>query len=103
MSYVVVFSPEALEHLDAIERYIAESGSPVNAVRFVDTIVAFCESLTTFPQRGTQRDDLFPGLRITNFRGGAVITFVVNKVAETVAIVGVFYGGQDYEAVLQEP
>jgi len=29
----------------------------------VEGIVAFCLSLTTFPLRGNQRDDLLPGLR----------------------------------------
>jgi toxin ParE1/3/4 len=66
-------------------------------------LVTYCESLTTFPLRGTPRDDLFAGLRITNYRGSAVIAFMVNKVAAEVAIVGVFYGGQDYEVMLQEP
>jgi len=103
VSWRVVFSPEALDRLDAIEQYIAEASSPVTAVRYVDAVVAYCDSLTLFPQRGTSRDDLLPGLRITNYHGSAVVAFVVNEAAEAVAIVGVFYGGQDYEGVLQEP
>ncbi|MGC1547255.1 MAG: type II toxin-antitoxin system RelE/ParE family toxin [Rhodanobacter sp.] len=103
MSWRVVFSPEAQDRLDAIEQYIAEASSPVTAARYVDAIVAYCETLTMFPERGSSRDDLFPGLRITNYRGNAVIAYVVSKAAEAVAIVGVFYGGQDYEVLLQEP
>ncbi len=103
MSWRVIFSPEAQDRLDAIEQYIAEASSPVTAARYVDAIVAYYETLTTFPERGTSRDDQFPGLRITNYRGNVVIAFVVSKAAEAVAIVGVFYGGQDYEVVLQEP
>ena len=103
MSWVVVFSPETLDRLDAIERYIAEASAPVTAARYVDAIVAYCESLTTFPQRGTPRDDLFPGLRLTNYRGSAVIAYVENAATQQVAIVGVFYGGQDHETVLREP
>ena len=49
-----------------------------------------------------RRDDLLPRLRITNYRGNAVVAFVVNETAKTVGIVGVFYGGQNYEANLQE-
>jgi plasmid stabilization system protein ParE len=41
-----------------------------------------------------------PGLRITNYRKRAVIAFSVD--AEQVSIIGVFYGGQDYEAILDE-
>jgi hypothetical protein len=41
-----------------------------------------------------------PGLRINHYRGRAVIAFLVDSDAETVSIVGVFYGGQDYETAL---
>ena len=102
MSWIVVFSPEALDRLDAIEQFIAEASSPVTAARYVDAIVAYCESLTTFPQRGTPRDDLFPGLRLTNYRGSAVIAYLANEATQQVAIVGVFYGGQDHETFLQQ-
>lgn len=101
MSYTVLFSPEAEQQLAAIERYItAAAGSSVTAARYVDAIVTYCESLVTFPERGQRRDDLMPGLRITHYRGRAVIAFLVDAAAETLSIVGVFYGGQDYETSL---
>ena len=50
--------------------------------------------------RGTQRDDIRPGLRVTNYKGRAVIALTVD--ADRVSILGVFYGGQDYETVLHE-
>lgn len=53
-----------------------------------------------FPLRGTQRDDLRPGLRITNYKGRTLIAFDVN--AQQVSIIGLFYGGQDYETALQD-
>jgi toxin ParE1/3/4 len=46
-----------------------------------------------------RRDDIRPGLRITNYKKRAVIAFAVD--AEVVSIIGVYYGGQDYESVLQ--
>lgn len=100
MSYAVLFAPEALDQLDAIEDYIAHAGSPSVAARYVDAIVAYCESLTTFPQRGIRRDDLMSGLRITHYRGNTVVAFMVDTKARTVSVVGVFHGGQDYEAIL---
>ncbi|BBQ02319.1 hypothetical protein BSFA1_74470 (plasmid) [Burkholderia sp. SFA1] len=54
--------------------------------------------LQTFPVRGVARDDLLPGLRVTHFRKRAIIAYTLD--AEIVSIVGVFYGGQDYEAAL---
>jgi toxin ParE1/3/4 len=100
MSFRVVFTPEAEEQLLDLYRYIAEAASPDIAARYTDAIVSYCESLRTFPHRGTKRDDVRAGLRITNYRRRAVIAFDVH--AETVSIIGVFYGGQDYENILQE-
>lgn len=31
-------------------------------------MVAYCESLQDFPHRGTRRDDVRPGLRVTNYK-----------------------------------
>lgn len=68
MNHRVVFSPEALEQLAELYRYIAEEASPGIAAQYTDAIVSYCESLSILPQRGTQRDDVRPGLRITNYK-----------------------------------
>lgn len=98
MSYHVVFSPEAEEQLVALYRYIAAAASPNIAARYTQAIVSYCESLQDFPHRGIRRDDVRPGLRITNYKKRAVIAFDVD--AEQVSVIGVFYGGQDYETIL---
>lgn len=100
MTYRVVFSPEALEQLAELYRYIAQAASPDVAAGYTDAIVSYCESLCTFPLRGTQRDDVRPGLRMTHHKKRAVIAFAVD--AEVVSIIGVFYGGQDFETVLRD-
>lgn len=100
MTYTVRFAPQALKQIDAIEDYIARAGSPLMAARYVDAVVAYCESLVTFPQRGIRRDDLMQGLRITNYRHSTIIAFIADADAETVSIIGVFYGGQNYENIL---
>lgn len=99
MSYHVVFSPEAQEQLAELYHHIAEAASPVVAARYTEAIVSYCESLRTFPLRGTKRDDVRPGLRITNYKKRTVIAFDVD--ADHVSIIGLFYGGQDYETILQ--
>lgn len=99
MQYTVIFTPEAEEQLAALYRYIAGAASPEIAERYTSAIVTYCESLQTFPHRGTCRDDVRPGLRITNYKKRAVIAFKVE--AELVSIIGVFYGGQDYETILE--
>jgi toxin ParE1/3/4 len=99
MPDIVVFTPEADEQLVALYRYIASAASPEIAARYTDAIVTYCEGLGTLPYRGVQRDDIRPGLRVTNYRKRTVIAFTVE--VERVSIIGVFYGGQDYGAALQ--
>ncbi|OYD60036.1 UNVERIFIED_ORG: plasmid stabilization system protein ParE [Burkholderia sp. CF145] len=98
MNWRVQFAPEALVQLQALEQRIAEAGAPLAAERYVDSIVDFCMKLQTFAARGVARDDLLPGLRITHFRKRTIIAYLLDR--EVVFIVGVFYGGQDYEAAL---
>lgn len=100
MSSTVVFTPEAEAQLIELYGYIAAEASPEIAARFTDAIVTYCESLNTFPARGSRRDDIRPGLRITSYRKRVAITFNVDD--ERVDVIGVFYGGQDYEGALLE-
>lgn len=75
MTPTVKFTPQALEQLDKLERDIAVRGSPLVAARYVDAIVDYCENLRIFPQRGTQRDDIRPGLRTLGYRRRVTIAF----------------------------
>ena len=100
MRYRVIFTPQAQEQLADLYHYIAEAASPNTAARYTDAIVSYCESLRTFPLRGNKRDDVRPGLRITNYKKRVVIAFTVD--AELISIIGIFYGGRDYETILQE-
>jgi toxin ParE1/3/4 len=47
----------------------------------------------------TRRDDLRPGLCTIGFRRRVTIAFAVE--ADAMTIIGIFYGGQDFEAALQ--
>lgn len=99
MTYAVVFTPEAEEQLAALYHYISGAASPQIAHRYTSAIVTYCEGLQVSPHRGTRRDDIRPGLRITNYKSRAVIAFAVD--AEQISILGVFYGGRDYETFLE--
>ena len=77
MSHRVVFTPEVLDQLAALYQYIAVAASPAIAMRYTDAIVSYCESLSIFPHRGTVRDDLRLGLRVTHYKKRAVIAFAV--------------------------
>jgi len=93
MSYRVIFSPEAEEQLAEPFRYIASAASADTAERYVNAIISYCERMDSFPLRGAKRDDIRPGLRITNYKGRTAIAFDVGS--EQVSVIGVFYGGQD--------
>lgn len=98
MSYSVVFTPEAEEQLVELYRYITNEASPAVAENFTGAIVEFCDGLANFPHRSVRRDDIRPGLFVTQFRGRVVIAYSVDN--DEVAVIGVFYGGRDFESLL---
>lgn len=98
MPYRVIFAPEAEEQLLELFDYIANAASPDIALRYTNALVSYCESFCNFPYRGNRRDDIRPGLRTTNYRKRTVIAFTVADA--TISIIGIFHGGQNYEAQL---
>jgi plasmid stabilization system protein ParE len=98
--YSVIYAPEAEAQLVALFLHIAEAASPEIAARYTDAIVEQCESLKTFPMRGARRDDIRPGLRVFGFRRRVSIAFEVT--GEVVTILGIFYGGQNFETLFSE-
>ena len=98
--FLVVYSPQAEAQLLALFAQIALAASPRIAARYTDAIVRQCESLGTFPMRGTQRDDLYPGLRVFGFRKRVSIAFEVAKGLVTIA--DVFYGRQNLETSFED-
>jgi toxin ParE1/3/4 len=101
IAYRVVFTPEAMNQLSALYTVLAEASSRERASRYVDSVVALCEGLRHFPLRGARRDDIRPGLRLTHYRGRTTILFQVGS--DEVAIIGIFHGGQNFAAALQQP
>ena len=99
MAYSVFFTPEAEDQLIDLYRYIAEQASPEIAELFTRGVVEFCEGLTNFPERAVRRDDIRPGIFVTNYRGRVVIADTVE--ADVVSIIGTFYGGRDFESLLR--
>ncbi len=96
----VVFSPEAEAQLVDLYFCISAATSPEIAANYAEAIVRQCESLKTFPMRGAARDDVRPGLRVFGFRRRVSIAFEI--VANQVIILGIYYGGRNLEAVLED-
>jgi plasmid stabilization system protein ParE len=51
-----------------------------------------------FPHRGLARDDIRAGLRSTSYKRRTVVG--LRGLDDVVAIIGIFHGGRDYEAIL---
>ena len=100
MTHEVAFAPEALADLFALYDTIAADGGAVRAHSYTDRVVATCRNLATFPERGTRRDDLRPGLRTTTYRRRVTIAY---HITETHVIIDrIFYGGRNLPALFSE-
>jgi toxin ParE1/3/4 len=99
MKFSVSFRPEAESDLFNLYDYIADEAGPVVAGGYIDRIEEACMTLATFPERGTGREDIRPGLRTVGFERRATIVFQV--VEREVVIVRVLYGGRDADRILQ--
>jgi len=100
MMYHVVYTPEAEAQLVALYFYIAAAASPEIATEYTSHLVSLCEGLSTFPNRGTVRDDVRPGLRTFGYKKRVTIAFDVTE--NRVTIHGIFYGGQNFEDTFRD-
>ena len=97
MSYNVHLTAKAQHRLIELDAYLTNVASADIAANYVDAITDYCYSLTLFPHRGTKRDDLYPGLRITHYKSKTIIAFFVDDARGNVVIADILHGGQDYE------
>jgi toxin ParE1/3/4 len=91
----VVFRPRARADFDKIFDWIAERGGVEVARAYSSRIERFCFVLTPFPQRGTARNDVRPGLRTIGFERRATIAFTVK--GEDVIILRILYAGRSLD------
>jgi len=99
--YFVRIEDYATDQLIAIEDYIVDNDAPIYAYDFVWRITQFCYELGLFPRKFTQRDDIKNDLHIVGFEGSVTIAYHVNDSARVVSVLGIFYGGQNWEAALK--
>jgi toxin ParE1/3/4 len=97
----VVYSEEARADLDAIFAWIADRGGVKAALAYTGRIERFCQKMIPFPQRGTARDHIRPGLRTLGFERRATIAFTVK--GEDVVILRILYAGRSLDLAFDEP
>ena len=66
--------------------------SPDIALGYIQRIRAFLRGFDTFPERGSRRDDIRPGLRMVGFERRVTIAFVVE--GDEVIFSNILYGGR---------
>jgi|GraSoiStandDraft_41_1057321.scaffolds.fasta_scaffold899403_3 toxin ParE1/3/4 len=98
----VILRPAAEADLTDLYHDIAErSGYPERAIAYIRRIRTYCETLASFPERGTRRNDLRRGLWVIGFERRVVIAYTILDTGD-VEIGRIFYGGRDYEAIMRE-
>jgi toxin ParE1/3/4 len=96
----VVFAPEALADLRSLYDIIADASLPARALAYVEGLRLYCLGLADFPERGTRRDAIRPGLRTLGYRRRVTVAFHVTDT--TLVIDRLLYGGRDLEGRLLE-
>lgn len=99
-SHRIVFTPEARDHLDNLHSYTTAAADAAIASRFVGGIIDHVATLTDLPNRGAPRDDIRAGLRTIPGRRRVTIAFMVEETE--VVVIGIFYGGRDFESLLRD-
>ena len=88
----VVWRQTATDDLYRLYDWIADRADPETAFAYTSAIEAHAAELAVFPERGTPRDDIAPGVRTLNFRGRTVIAY---RVDEAVEVLRIFHAGQE--------
>ncbi len=95
-------TPEAERQLNEIDDWIAKNATAEVARRFVSAILEHVDGILVFPHAGRARDDVRPGMRTTTYKKRTLVAYEVDESGGelVVNILGVFHGGQTWEAAL---
>ena len=98
--YRIVWRPEARLQLIALYDWIDAQADPHTALNYTSAIEAHVNTLTTFPERGTPRNDLSPGIRTIPYRRRTIIAYRV--LDGEVEISALAHGGQSFDGDFDE-
>lgn len=98
-SLEVVFAPEADNDLKARYDFLSERAPAERAFAFVEGLRRHLLGFADFPERGTRRDAVRPGLRTVGYRRRVTVAFAVRD--REVLVLRVFYAGRDVDAALR--
>lgn len=99
MTRRLVLSRRAKAQINSLYEYIGREGSLETADRYIGALIERIAGLTSFPHRGTRRDDLRPGLRTVPFRRRLTIAYAVKS--REVRIIAIARAGQEMKGLLE--
>jgi len=95
--FTVRIEQDALDQIDAVEVFLAPIVGEQVASSYAAKILDFCRGLKLFPSRGLSREDLGSKVNVIGFQRRASVVYTIDDDEKLVSVVGVFYGGQDWE------
>jgi toxin ParE1/3/4 len=98
VTHKVTFAPAAFGDLAAIYDWIADEAGDATATSYRDRLMGACFRLAEFPNRGSKRDDVLPGVRTITFERRALIVYMVEP--DEVVITRVLHHGRDLRRAL---
>jgi plasmid stabilization system protein ParE len=96
--YRVRLTPEAKHDLRSLRTFIGKRSSATVASSYVSRISSFISGLDAFPERGTMRDEIRPGLRMIGFERRVTVAFLVD--GEDVVILRILYASRQFDVDL---
>lgn len=78
-------------------RFIAKKAGEDAALKAADRADQALATIADTPHFAAPRNDIMPGLWIGLFRHSGVIPYLVDETREKAFILGVFYGGQEWD------
>jgi plasmid stabilization system protein ParE len=97
VAYRLRFHPAYEQDVICMVRFIAENAGDDAALKAADRADQALSAIADKPYLAAPRNEILPGLRIGLFRHSGVIPYVVDDTREEAFILGVFYGGQEWD------
>ncbi len=92
MPLEIVWRRTAQRDLYELYNWIAERADPDTAFAWTSAIEQHVAKLADFPDRGSLREDIAPGVHTLNYRGRTVIAYLTGDCVE---ILRVFHAGRE--------
>lgn len=99
MKREIILTADARDDITDLYDFIANRDGAQRAIAYVERFQAWLAELAHFPERGMNRNDLFPGLRLLAYR--RQLTVAIQVQTERVFVLRVAYRGRDIDGLFK--